>query len=525
MQSAKEVVINSKLDFLLYQANIGNYNKCEFIEIFGFNKEKNEAFNIYTLIVFENTKQIDTNELMTEKPQVFKGRENISWGIQRRIVDIEVAKALYLQISQNNQFNIDKPLRIGEVKLLQEQYVPPREDMHHEVQLNNILKNNFKNGSYILEFFDEEKNNVKYLLDDPYLLNQFSEAVSNILPIKIGATSDRLGNIIFQLPINNFDLNHDSILENNSRRYKGIKFEILPRSETFDIQKLVARLYEEDSDKLVTRQRLINIDDCITNIDFDDCFGTHIELIDKNTSLILYKYKFSILKQLNSSLNFIENQNRCFKINGNIHRLQVSTNANNSTIGNENSKSFDEWIRNRKYEQELKTLEKTKSFIQYFGNEKEKALNDVRELINKYGKKGVYLWDPYLNATDIKNTLYYCSTTYVQMKAITALKQNKSKEQAKKDMLGEFEKDKKEFLFINLEVRGKIGANGYDFHDRFLIFPSEQPKVWSLGISVNQLGTSHHILQKVKNAQHILNAFNKLWNELNSEECLVWKSN
>ena len=91
-------------------------------------------------------------------------------------------------------------------------------------------------------------------------------------------------------------------------------------------------------------------------------------------------------------------------------------------------------------------------------------------------------------------------------------------------MFQEFEKDEKEFLFLNLEVRGRIGSHGYDFHDRFLIFPLEKPRVWSLGISVNQLGASHHILQEVKNAQHILNAFDKLWNELSNEECLVWKS-
>jgi hypothetical protein len=111
------------------------------------------------------------------------------------------------------------------------------------------------------------------------------------------------------------------------------------------------------------------------------------------------------------------------------------------------------------------------------------------------------------------------------MKAISGLKQDNSKEQVKQDMLNEFKKDKKEFLFLDLEVRGKIGNNGYDFHDRFLIFPLEKPKVWSLGISVNQLGASHHILQEVKNAQHILNAFNKLWDALNNKECLVWKSN
>jgi hypothetical protein len=92
-------------------------------------------------------------------------------------------------------------------------------------------------------------------------------------------------------------------------------------------------------------------------------------------------------------------------------------------------------------------------------------------------------------------------------------------------MIEELNKDNKQFLFLDLEVRGKIGTDGYKFHDRFLIFPQERPKAWSLGISVNQLGTSHHILQEIQNAQHILNAFNKLWNELNHEECFIWKSN
>ena len=104
------------------------------------------------------------------------------------------------------------------------------------------------------------------------------------------------------------------------------------------------------------------------------------------------------------------------------------------------------------------------------------------------------------------------------------LESKNTTEKAKTNMTKELECDDEKFLFMNLEVRGKIKQYGYKFHDRFLIFPLEQPKVWSLGISVNQLGASHHILQEVKNAQHILNAFNKLWDELNHEECLVWKS-
>ena len=84
-----------------------------------------------------------------------------------------------------------------------------------------------------------------------------------------------------------------------------------------------------------------------------------------------------------------------------------------------------------------------------------------------------------------------------------------------------FEKDDKNFLQIYLEVRKSFRKN---FHDRFLIFPSEKPKVWSLGTSVNGVGKSHHIIQEVQNAQHILDEFNKLWDESNQEKFLVWKS-
>jgi len=515
--------MTSKLDSLLNNAKIGIYNKCEIIEIFGFKKREKEAFNIYTLVIFEKTKQNNIKELLTDKLEQFNGIKNLSWGVQRRIVDISIVKKLYSELLEKNKFCIDENLIVGKFNLLPEQYVPPREDMHHEIQLNYLLKNNFHNGSYTLEFFDEDKKNIDFLLDNPILLNNFSEKVSEILPLKLANVSDRLGNVIFQFPINSFELSQDSIRQEEAR-YKGISLEINSKSENFNIEDLQVRLFEEN-DNLITRQRLIDITTNITQINFDDCYGTYIELIDKKSSLLLYKYKFSIMKKMHFKMGIAGTQKRVFKIENEVKKVDVTHNAGNNIYGKSKAKPFDEWIRDRKYEQELKELEKSKAFVQYFGNEEEKALNDIRELINKYGDNGVYLWDPYLSARDIKNTLYYSKTTYVSLKAISGLKQKSSKKETKDEMIEEFNKDDKEFLFLNLEVKGKIGSSGYDFHDRFLIFPLEKPKVWSLGISVNQLGASHHILQEVKNAQHILNAFNKLWDELNDEECLIWKSN
>ena len=551
-----------EIDFLV--KNIGTYNKCEVVEIFGYDKVKREAFNIYTVVVFENTKQIEINGLITDKLEEFQTIFNIKWGIKRRIVNINDAKSFFELLKQENIFKIDEELSIGELKYLSMQFIQA-DDSFVKPQLNYILKNNFYNGSYILEFFDEEKKNNQFLLDNPVLLNEFSERIGDLVPIKLANVSDRLGNIVFQFPINIFKLEYSTKRTDNPPRFSGLNVEIFPKNKNYNINNLEIRVYE-NNDNIVTRQHFIMAQKNITEILLDDCFGTTIEVVDKSTSLLVYKNKFSIMKEFDFKLNLISPQNRVFKLENKINKIPIEHNSN-SSVGNSThkKKEFNEWIHDRKYEQELKYLEQNKSFIQYYGkkDEDKTALNDIRYLINKYGQKGVYLWDPYLSSVDIKKTLYFSKFSYVDLKAITGLKQGSNtiknvfenlqwsknntikvnrvffdyqytliifalksqKQQTIIDMQNELSQDDKQFLFLNLEVRGRYGTSGYDFHDRFLIFPLEKPKVWSLGISINQLGKAHHILQEVKNAQHILNAFNQLWTELDKKECLVWKSN
>jgi len=505
---------------------VGVYNKCEVIEIFGYDNEKKEAFNIYTLVIFENTKQIEIEGLLTDKLNIFSSVSNIKWGIKRRIVSISEIKKFFELLKNKNIYKIDKELSVGQLKYLDMQFIQAN-DSFIKPQFNHILKNNFYNGSYILEFFDEEKSNNQFLLENAVLLNAFSETIGEILPIKLANLSDRLGNVVFQFPVNIFKLEYTTNRLGNPPRYSGLNIEISPKIKKYDITNLEIRVYE-NNDNIIVRQYSIMVQNNLTEIMLDDCFGTTLEVMDKDTSLLLYRNKFSIMKEFNFQMNLISPQDRVFKLNGDVQKIPIEHNStNNIGKSNQKKKEFNEWIHDRKYEQELKYLEQTKSFIQYYGKKDEdiKALNDIRFLINQYGNNGIYLWDPYLSAIDIKNTLYFSKFSYVELRAITGLKQDSQKSQVIFDMQNEFNQDDKQFLFLNLEVRGKYGTNGYEFHDRFLIFPLEKPKVWSLGISVNQLGKAHHILQEVKNAQHILNAFNQLWVGLDKRECLVWKSN
>ena len=80
-----------------------------------------------------------------------------------------------------------------------------------------------------------------------------------------------------------------------------------------------------------------------------------------------------------------------------------------------------------------------------------------------------------------------------------------------------------DLIFLNTD-KSKVG----DFHDRFIIFPRNQDnpaRAWSLGTSVNSLGTNHHIIQEVEDGQIIADVFEEMWNQsIVNEENIIWES-
>jgi len=535
------------LDFLLNQANIGNYNKCETIEIIAFpKKNKSNPFNIFTLIVFEDTKQKNIEEFLTKGLE--KLTSNIRWGIKRRIIDIKEAQQIYNDLTLKNKLNLDSKIEIdmGRLKFLPEQYVQPT-TLITNVQMNHIVKNNFHNGSYILEFFDENKENNQFLLDNPILLNKLSEKISEILPIKIGNLSDRLGNVIFQFPINSFIVKHNSLLSKNPQKYAGIKLTIFPSKKDFKYDNLIIRTFEEN-DTLISRQRFIQVNANETNIELDDCFGTFIEVIDINSGLLLYRDKMSILKSFQINSSVISPQKRIFNDeNGKQQKISVSHSMNK--IIQSATKDFTKWI-----EERIIFDNKSKNSINlsidnssiYYKN-REKALTDIRDYINRFGRKEVYLIDPYLSVEDIKNIFNYSIHGGSKLNAISGLehrkltKSNKSclyckkeiseshltKENMIKKMREQFEQENNKLENPNFEVRARYKVD-IDFHDRYLICVdiNDEIKIWNLGISINSLGKNKmSSIEKVEDYKPIYDFFIDLWKKLDKEECLIWKSN
>jgi hypothetical protein len=95
-----------------------------------------------------------------------------------------------------------------------------------------------------------------------------------------------------------------------------------------------------------------------------------------------------------------------------------------NVVGEPKRNPAGEWTQRRLYQEETDRLRAERRFVQYkpeAGQQlHEKALDDLRFLINRHGEEGAWLWDPYLSAEDVINTLFHCRFFGAKLRALTA---------------------------------------------------------------------------------------------------------
>jgi len=522
----------SDLDILTKEGNVGFYSRCEITEIFIYNKAIKEAFNLFTLVVFEDAEPSENTDL-TRKLIPIKKHQNYSCGIRRYYLPIEDLKKHFCNFIESNKWSLSgQHLKTSDDLIFLPKQFVPSDDSLISTPLNSVLKNNFHlhGGSYILECFDNKKSDVSFLMEDAISLRHLSESIQEVVPIGISKMSDRLGNIIMQFPIEIL------CLKTSLSRDESVEAEINwnPKLKNLPQIKILSL---KDFDQTLAEFRLFshNLD---SNFSLGDyltdtkriLFNSEIQLILASSNKTIY------LRQISIPLRVGIHEPRSFKVkhsNGNevYHRVNLSSLDTKINIGEKAARSFTTWTKNRLYEEERAEQERKLSFVQYGRkknvDEREEALKHVRELIRRHGEGGVYLWDPYLTYIDIMKTLYFCETYNAPLRAIASFKEEDRKSNSE-NLVNAIDNNN---FGINLEFRFQHGGYGWGFHDRFLIFPGvyegneliSRVKVWSLGTSINSLGKSHHILQEIGNARDILDAFNELWDELDNPNCLVWK--
>jgi len=508
---------------------LGFYRICEVTEIVAF--ESGRPINVFTIVVLhEENMAIQPCRWLNENP-IKAGK--YKFGIARYYVGIEkirneLAKVCSQQVWELNDGN---KLDLGTLlEPLPKQYIAP--DGTFVFELNKVLKNNFRNGSYIIEVFDIKKDKLGFIKDNAQVLQSISDQVQQYVPIAIGSLSDRLGNIILQYPINILDVKM-SFSKSNTRLFIDCYWD--PRL-TETPQCIVFEFTEHDEkegvlghciEKLGPGQTAINCGNSSASVRYF--------IVDEQKNLVLNSWHGNHISVIAGKMRIGSHEPRTFStIESGPHEIQISSTGPGFSVGDDSSSRYISSIQERLYEAERTKLREELSFVQYFRTDRQKALNDIRSIINKFGEDGVYLWDPYLVAEDIKETLFFCSFGDAPLKAIGSYNGDKNATVFNATDYAGFVTNNRiqlspgsfgNHLQINLEFRIQHSTFGWSFHDRFLIFPSHNGRVkaWSLGTSINSLGKSHHILQEVSNPRHVLDAFNDLWEELNFADCIVWK--
>jgi hypothetical protein len=507
--------IADDFDILIKAGNVGFYQRCEVTEFFIYNKADQSILNLYTIGVFE------------EKPYKLKAEQYItpkllpidkinSLGIKRYWLSLKQARLMYQQAA------------LGQLKQLPRQFIPAIES----ARLNRVLKNNFHNGSHIVEFFDESKNKLEMLLNlnKIKVFNKLSDEVKAVLPIDLSLVRDRAGNIVFQFPLTVLKFGSSPV-----HNYRGVslnfKWHHLAKTKS-RCQIMVESKFDGNYLAAIVQTYNLQTQQTITPVNLDQPIT--VKIWRKTPALLIGYFHGTYFRSIGSNISIGSHEPRLFEANGIPHRLTVSSKGMRG--GDPDTIDYTAFINSTLYDAQKNALEKTLAFKQYFKGDEEQALSDIRRLIQSNDRNGVYLWDPYLRAMDILNTLYFSPTAGTSLKTIGALPEyakevlDEQNSTAKEIITAQqllFESPANNNYGLNLEFRLQHGMHGYKFHDRFLIFPGgkqDKPKVYTLGVSVNSLGKSHHILSDVSHPQRVIDAFDELWEQLKHPDCLVWKS-
>lgn len=536
-------LVKRDFDLLIEKGNLGFYNSCEITTIFLYDSTIKKAKNFYTIVVFEEREKSISNEkpFITNKPINIDKQYRLGIIRYQRTIE-ELEKDFIVLLGENEWAYDESDLIIGNLKPLPKQFIP--KDGTEIVPLNSVLKNNFYNGSYVLEFFDQEKQELRDVLESDKLLGKICKCVTELLPIDLLYIRDRIGNIIFQFPSMMFTLDTQPLSS-----WEGMEAQIAWHPFFNDLDKMDKISIQTSShldNNIMGFHQLDQINHNSNELHTGNSNDMNDTIIfNKENGLILSCSSASFMKDIHISgyISSAFQEPRIIKLFDKDDNLvkNIEIPIVYSTGGDKPYKmDYSDWISNRIYENEKKRLERDLIFVQYGKktNDRNKALEDLRTLIERHGEDGIYLWDPYLSYRDILDTIYYYEVAGVPMRAINSYRKQKNLNDKK-----EISKDKETYgtwvenqiknfelssnhLGIDFELRCQHDQYGWPFHDRFIIFPlkDRRPRAWSLGTSINSFGKEHHILQEVGNAKMILDAFMELWKELQDPECLVWRS-
>lgn len=521
-------IYKKQFEELLNCETLGFFNCCEKITVFIYNKEKDETYNFFTILSFDECIEPQVGSKYLTDELIFI-KKDISLGIIKTIETLEEAKQDFEKLcvsSKEDYIDIGQgKLEKGFCEILPKSFV--QKDSTKKIIINKVLKNNFYNGSYFFEFFDVDKKVLTFF--NSKQIKKITDKIYEVIPIDLFTVSDRIGNFIVQVPSLNVKMKYTTDEKEENLMYKISVDNRLKEKINFQ---LISESFHDDTVVGYGAKRCCKTENLV-EFNFGDTSNMiNSTLIDLDNNIILSRQETSFIRSFNFTMSvgtqYGEQRTILDKENKLVDIIDVVS-KQNIDLKEPITHAYKNIIKRRQHKRRVEELIQRHEFRQYGKTPYvKKATQDIIELMNKCSTGKVYIWDPYLCVDDLINTWYYTKTYGLKLQAITS---SEVAEKSHVDLSEWIKSQQKEIesrsnnYGINIEIRCQGCGHGYKFHDRFIMMINDdgKSKVWSLGTSINSLGKKHHIVQEVQHPQMVIDAFEELWELLSSKECLIWK--
>lgn len=554
-RQATVAVAVEELNTFLEEGLMGNFKWFEAVEVIAFSVPAGAATriarNMFSIYVAEPGAPGPTpaNPFVNEKPWRLKGLDGWTFGITKRPVGVAELLAC---IEQYGREGVWAPpgqpaLQVGELVAVPAKFCPS--DSSTEVPLNGVLKNNFWSGSYVIELKDDSKAALNELVNQEELFDQLAVLIAEVVPLNLARVPDRIGDVLLQIPASALIAKFRRRFDEPVELHLAWNPDVPPR--------VVVGEYRVEHDGLISSLARFEFPVGRATLHIPPNSGDlRFSVWDTEKQVVLaataVRHAPDGKGWVESSTSYELDEPRIFEAEGPDgvvaeHKVKLMEPGGAPRIVGRPRPAVD-WVGRRELRARMKGLVDSKRFLQYGGvgadqkADRVRALDDIRQLIQTVSQGAVYLWDPYLSAKDILNTLAFCTNTRTELRGLTSSKPSKLSDSTEPDdgtyptavsnreKWMQMQRSQLDSVFpdpapIRLEYRMSWGSDGR-FHDRFLIFPSrrgQRTRAWSLGASINHIGAEHCIVQEVAYPEPVLKVFEDLWNHCSQPENSIWK--
>ena len=536
--------------------NNGTLNRCDFVEVIQIillGKKDKLCWNYFTHLLFSETPtEQRAREYLTTSPQSINSEYKII--ITREFISKTDALNVVQKAAEKQKWEWgDDVALLDDVFPIDPQFIPETDPTGNKTSDSTLVPieqslygSNFMGGYYVCELFS-----AKTILSASISLDDRKKIQEIIKNAKIGfdieRLSDRIGNVVCKIPMD--IIRHKPVRLSPERGIAG-QF-ILKQSCTEPVECLLQIILENDNTIIETRieEIVFSGQDEIKEYSIEpNRYSNRIILSDKRSGIIYY----SAVRDYSFGSNYYSlitpprygiqtSLKRTIVVDDEDIEIGLTNIAGIGEVSIEKEiyemeKRQHKWMTEYEYKHHF-----FKSFMA--GQEKE-AVQTVIDICNDsdlfWDLEEVWLVDPYLSGDDILRTVVYCGKYGINIKCLTHIASINGNRETRIEApengnlfeatVSQYRETLKKALNkqkdIKIEYRTVAGMTGIPFHDRYLILKCglNKSRAWSLGISVNSLGKSHHIIQIVQSPMDVIETIDVIWNQSLGEECLIFKN-